>query len=421
MKHITIFILTITLFLVSGCFKAELCQPVYQPSQYLTFQNLSDMPVKLKLVDGRKDNEKKFLKISFANYWDKSSSKYKKSQYLQLDHSSIEIFKSSIEEALGRCGYKFSEDANIILVLELRKFLCSITGNQSNKADIELDFSIQNNEEVIFKKYFTEHIEKQFKAFQQYQDAELLLSRCLSTTVEKIASNEEVLKAVKISYGKLVPEETTKPRSQTEALPEIRTGTGFAISENGLITTAYHVIEGAKTIKVYLSKDSFISATILRSDPMNDLAILKIESSTPNFLQISPMRFVKMGDKVFTIGFPVSSLLGEESKYTEGVVSSISGIKDASSLLQITVPVQPGNSGGPLVNEKGDVVGIITSTAAILPFIKESGTLPQNINWAVKADYLKPLIELPEMEPSELNREQLINHVKESTFFIEAE
>ena len=419
MKRIIIFILTITLFLVSGC--VELCRPVYQPSQYLTFQNLSDMPVKLKLVDGRKDNEKKFLKVSFANYWDKSSTKYKQHQYIQLDRSSVEIFESSIKEAMVRGGYRFSEDTNVILVVEIRKFFCDDSVVSRIFADIELDFSIQKNEGVIFRKYFTEHSEKPFDGFRQYQDAKLLLSQCLSTTVEKIASNEDILNAIKKSYGKPVNGETTKPPSQAGALPEIRTGTGFAISENGIIATACHVIGGAKTIKVYLSKDSFVSAMIIHSDPMNDLAVLKIESPTPNFLQIAPMRSVKMGDKVFTIGFPVSSILGEESKYTEGVVSSISGIKDASSLLQITVPVQPGNSGGPLVNEKGDVVGIITSTAAILPFIKESGALPQNINWAVKADYLRPLIELPEMEPSELNREQLINHVKESTFFIEAE
>ena len=121
------------------------------------------------------------------------------------------------------------------------------------------------------------------------------------------------------------------------------------------------------------------------------------------------------------MGFPVSSVLGQEAKYTEGVVSSLSGIKGASSFLQITVPIQPGNSGGPLVNERGEVVGIITSTAAILPFIKESGTLPQNINWAVKADYLRPLIELPKAEQKEFSREQLIEHVKKSTFFIEVE
>jgi hypothetical protein len=73
------------------------------------------------------------------------------------------------------------------------------------------------------------------------------------------------------------------------------------------------------------------------------------------------------------------------------------------------------------VNESGEVVGIVTSTAAIIPFIKESGSLPQNVNWAVKADYLRPLIELPKVEKVKLNREQAITLVKKSTFLIEAE
>jgi len=220
-------------------------------------------------------------------------------------------------------------------------------------------------------------------------------------------------------WGKQIVLLKTYPTSTSQDIE--RSGTGFAISKDGLIVTAGHVIEGAKTIKVYLSKDSFVSASLLSADPVNDLAILKIESATPNFLQVAPMRAVKTGDRVFTVGFPLSSVLGQESKYTEGVVSSLSGLKDASSFLQITVPVQPGNSGGALVNEKGEVVGIITSSAAILPFIEESGTLPQNVNWAVKADYLRPLIELPKAEQKEFNREQLINHVKKSTFLIESE
>ncbi|MFH1613847.1 MAG: trypsin-like peptidase domain-containing protein [Planctomycetota bacterium] len=211
----------------------------------------------------------------------------------------------------------------------------------------------------------------------------------------------------------------TYPTSQSQDIE--RSGTGFAISKDGLIVTAYHVIQGAKTIKVYLANDSFVSAKIIHCDPVNDLAVLKIEKFTPNFLQVALMRSVKTGDRVFTVGFPVSSVLGQEAKYTEGVVSSLSGIKGASSFLQITVPIQPGNSGGALVNERGEVVGIITSTVAILPFIEESGTLPQNVNWAVKADYLKPLFELPKIEEQHFNRDQLITHVKKATFFIESE
>ncbi len=198
-------------------------------------------------------------------------------------------------------------------------------------------------------------------------------------------------------------------------------GTGFCVSPEGHLITAYHVIKNAKLIRVYLSKDSFVIAEILHSDPVNDLAVLKIEDATPSFLTVAPMRSVKTGDRVFTMGFPVSSVLGQEAKYTEGVVSSLSGIQGSSSFLQITVPIQPGNSGSPLVNEKGEVVGIVTSTAAILPFIKESGSLPQNVNWAVKADYLRPLIELPKAEQKQLNREQAITLAKKSTFLIEAE
>ena len=211
----------------------------------------------------------------------------------------------------------------------------------------------------------------------------------------------------------------TEDRKSEEAITKI--GTGFAVSKDGIIVVAYHVIADAKVINVHLAKESPVSGKVLHSDPMNDLAVLKIETATPNFLQVVPMRSVKTGDRVFTIGFPVSSVLGREPKYTEGVISSISGIKDASSFLQTTVPVQPGNSGGPLVNERGVVVGIITSSAAILPFIKESGTLPQNVNWAVKADYLRPLMELPETEQTERNREQVIESVKKSIFMIESQ
>jgi len=199
---------------------------------------------------------------------------------------------------------------------------------------------------------------------------------------------------------------------------EVGTGTGFAISKDGLIVTAYHVIEGATHVKVHLSQDSSAFAKIVHQDPMNDLAVLKIENSTPSFLRIAPIRSARTGDRVFTMGFPVSSLLGEEAKYTEGVISSLSGIKGAASLLQITVPIQPGNSGGAIVNESGEVVGIITSSAAISYFVKESGTLPQNVNWAIKADYLRPMIELPEVDQQKLSREQLIEYVKKSSFCI---
>jgi len=86
--------------------------------------------------------------------------------------------------------------------------------------------------------------------------------------------------------------------------------------------------------------------------------------------------------EVFTVGYPVTDILGEELKFTDGVISSLSGVGDDAAFVQITVPLQPGNSGGPLVNNAGEVVGVVTSTAAVANFVRTVGTLPQNINWA---------------------------------------
>lgn len=256
-------------------------------------------------------------------------------------------------------------------------------------------------------------------------DAKLSFDKTLLTVTYKNANQKLdfiVPNLKKLDFIKLYPHSGTAVSDFEVAPPRVaQQGTGFAVSSDGCVVTAYHVVKGAKIIKVYFTKDSFVSAKVIHGDPINDLAVLKIEKSTPNFLQIAPMRSVKTGDRVFTLGFPVSSVLGREAKYTEGVVSSLSGLKDASSFLQITVPVQPGNSGGALVNERGEVVGVITSSAAILPFIENSGMLPQNVNWAVKADYLRPLVEFPKVEQKEFNREQLINHVKNATFLIETE
>ncbi len=223
-------------------------------------------------------------------------------------------------------------------------------------------------------------------------------------------------------YGVAILLEPTKEgiKKQSQEISK-SIATGFAITEDGYIVTANHTVEDAKKINVYLTRDKSVSAKVEQSDYVNDLVLLKIESRTPTFLKIAPMRSAKIGMKVFTIGFPVSTVLGREAKYTEGVISSITGIKDAATYLQITVPIQPGNSGGALVNEKGEVVGVITSTAAIMPFIQETGTLPQNVNWAVKADYIKPMIELPKCETCNHNREQIIENVRNATFLIEVE
>lgn len=197
-------------------------------------------------------------------------------------------------------------------------------------------------------------------------------------------------------------------------------GTGFAVSKEGLIVTTYHLVQEASLIKVHLHDGSLAHAKIQAKDCIRDIAILKLNITTPNYLAVAPVNSAKTGDRVFTIGFPMSSILNQEAKYTEGVISSLSDIERIPFFLQITVPIQPGNSGGALVNEDGLVVGIISSTDAMSTFLNNAGTLPQNFNWAVKADYLRLLTDLPKPTLIKYTREEIIAKTKKATFLIEA-
>ncbi|OGU71634.1 MAG: hypothetical protein A2V93_06390 [Ignavibacteria bacterium RBG_16_34_14] len=115
--------------------------------------------------------------------------------------------------------------------------------------------------------------------------------------------------------------------------------------------------------------------------------------------QISPLPVgevnqIKEGDKVFTIGFPLLQELGKTPRVSEGIINSTYGINDDPRMFQISIPVQPGNSGGPMFNQNGEVIGIITSTINNAYLIINKGTFPQNVNFAVKINYLFNLLEL---------------------------
>jgi S1-C subfamily serine protease len=182
------------------------------------------------------------------------------------------------------------------------------------------------------------------------------------------------------------------PIPRPASVPAVSTGTGFAIHNPTTLITAFHVIEGARSIEVMCAASQQAAASIERVDPANDLALLKLSMPAPAHLALAPDNSATLGQKVFTIGFPVPGLLGTEAKYADGTISSLSGISDAANLLQVTVPSQPGNSGGPLADESGRLVGVMTSTAAVQGFFRRTGTLPQNINWAVRSEYVRPLL-----------------------------
>jgi S1-C subfamily serine protease len=169
-------------------------------------------------------------------------------------------------------------------------------------------------------------------------------------------------------------------------------GTGFFISRSGHVATAAHVVANRSDLKVSFDGRMF-AATVVAHSPSIDLAILKIDAVETPHLPIAARGSEALGDPIFTIGYPVSSLVGSQPIYSEGAVSALSGIDADKSFMQISAPIQPGNSGGPVVLDDGRVIGVVTSTAAIGSFVRMTGTLPQNINWAVRSDLLLTLMD----------------------------
>ena len=177
-------------------------------------------------------------------------------------------------------------------------------------------------------------------------------------------------------------------------------GTGFMFGSKDYVITNWHVIRGAENIKVKFLNGEKIKAEVLLKDSKNDIAFLKLERSPQlpaSSLKIGNSSSVKMGDKVFTIGYPAHWVMGQNPKYTEGVVNALSGIKDDPTVFQISAQIQPGNSGGPLFDQSGNVIGIAQASLDPQLATESIGTIPQNVNYAIKSSYIKKLLPmLPE-------------------------
>ena len=174
----------------------------------------------------------------------------------------------------------------------------------------------------------------------------------------------------------------------------IATGTGFLFGSQDYIITNYHVVKGTSQIKVKFLNEEIFDAQVIAKDIKNDVAILKL-NKTPSF-QTREMKFgdssmVRMGDKVFTIGYPSIQILGTKPKYSEGVISAVTGIQDNPTMFQTTVPILPGSSGSPLFNENGEVIGLTTGSLSSLAS-ELLDSVPHNINYAVKSSFVKNTI-----------------------------
>ena len=162
------------------------------------------------------------------------------------------------------------------------------------------------------------------------------------------------------------------------------TGSGFVVAPGRLLTNA-HVVQGCSRMTARNSAGQTVQARIGPTDTRRDLAILSVPEGFGPPLSFRETPAVRRGDMVVTYGFPLSGLLSSGPTLTSGDVSALSGLRDNPLHFQISAPVQPGNSGGPLLDSQGHIVGVVTSKLNAAKVAQMTGgDIPQNINFAVK-------------------------------------
>lgn len=209
-------------------------------------------------------------------------------------------------------------------------------------------------------------------------------------------------------------EETISDNSQE--LIQISSGTGFAITNDGHIVTNNHVILGCSDI-LLLNDGSYVLLKIVSKDPLNDLAILKGDFTPSETFAIAETNPELMQD-IYVAGYPFGRMVSTSVKVTRGIVSSLSGYGNNSSGLQIDAAIQPGNSGGPIFDNNGNVVGVVVSKLA-----KQGEIDPENTNFGIKANILANLLEsnsvpFDQDEGTVISNTELSKKASDATFYL---
>lgn len=208
---------------------------------------------------------------------------------------------------------------------------------------------------------------------------------------------DSILKDGAASAALVTRDGTSSVADLPQANQLLGAGTAFFITDDGYLVTADHVVRGVHKVRVK-TNDKFFDAKVVKTDQKVDLALLKVDGNSFTALALAATKGPELGADVFTIGFPNPDVQGFEAKYTDGKISSLAGLHDDPSTFQISVPVQPGNSGGPLLNRYGAVDGVVVAGLNDVAMLANSGSIPQNVNYAIKTsflrEFLKPVHEL---------------------------
>jgi len=198
-------------------------------------------------------------------------------------------------------------------------------------------------------------------------------------------------------------------------------GSGFAVTSDGYVITNYHVIKGCTDVYIHDKGESILS-TIVTFDPNNDIALLKGNFKPKNFYPLS-RESTKLLTEVYVAGHPFGRDISTSVKVTRGIVSSLTGVANNFSNLQIDASLQPGNSGGPIMNDKGNVIGVAVAKLNLDSILEDYGVVPENVNFGVKANVVINIMEsenikLPKPNINSMPMSELSEIITDGTYYL---
>jgi len=222
--------------------------------------------------------------------------------------------------------------------------------------------------------------------------------------------------------------QTVRKPIKRKNVSSVSLGTAWPVA-GGFVVTNHHVVAGHKKIVLLRLDGVKIPGSVAMDDATNDLVLIRVKdvSQLPPALPLATGA-AHAGARVFTIGYPHPDFMGSEPKVTDGLISAVTGLGNDPRTYQISVPIQAGNSGGPLLNMNGEVVGITASKLSAAKIFKWTGDLPQNVNYAIKTGYLTMLLssvpsshKIPVLPARAGNVEQLAARIEKSVLIVIAE
>jgi S1-C subfamily serine protease len=193
-----------------------------------------------------------------------------------------------------------------------------------------------------------------------------------------VLENPDFLERMRTRFSCPAPSDNG-PSAPTGSSETKRFGSGFYVTAQGHILTNNHVVEGCKTLATRDGKP----LVVVDRDAKSDLALLKADTTPDVVATFRTGAAPKSGDAVIVFGYPLADILSSEGNVSTGVISATAGLGDDIRFIQISAPVQPGNSGGPLMDASGHVIGVVVAKLDALRIVHLTGDVPQNVNFAV--------------------------------------